>query len=512
MTRQTQYRATIFCVALLLSLRVTAEAQTIDWGRVHETTMRGIDLFYRLKIGSALQTFDSVSRMATGDPRGPFFKSIVHLSQYLLTHERSDYDAFMEESDRVIEVCERLIDNNDRDAVAKFYLGGINGYRGMLHQSEGSYLKAVNEGRKAYNLLEEAVTDDPQLSDAQMGFGLFRYLVAKAPRSLRFVLQLLGITPDLEGGLQSLRIAADKGVYTRNEARIYLSQFLFNEHRFDEAFRYLSDLRKAYPENPLFAVLEANWMMRQGRYEDADRALQPMMRNQDTSLPRYVGELTASTMAAVAFAKNNFAACRRYYESYMASVTDNERITNWMLYRLGVSYEVTGDRTKAVACYGRMRDSEDAFRPFDAHYYRQGQELLEHPLREVDIALIRAGNTMNGKAYDAAAREYSRAASLSGEDADLLGRSLLGLMQAQYELGRYEEAESTSAELFRLEPQKETWVLPQGYFKLGQLCAKVGRYADARRAFEKVREFDDYDFQSQLEGRVTEELKNLEGK
>jgi tetratricopeptide (TPR) repeat protein len=474
--------------------------------------MRGIDRFYRLETASALQTFDSVSRMAPGDPRGPFFKSTVHFSQYLLTHDRASYDAFIQESDRVIDICEGLIDNNEHDAVAKFYLGGINGYRGMLHQAEGSYLKAVSEGRQAYNLLEEAVAEDPQLSDAQMGFGLFRYLVAKAPKSLRFVLQLLGITPDLEGGLQSLRVAADKGVYTRNEARIYLSQFLFNEHRFDEAYRYLSDLRTAYPENPLFAVLEANWMMRQGRYEAAESVLVPIMRKPKASQPRYVSELTASTMGAVAFAMNDFAASRRYYESYIDSVTDVQRITNWMLYRFGVSCEVTGDRAKAVALYERMRDNEDAFRPFDAYYYRRGQELLEHPLRDVDISLIRAGNNMNGKKFSAAGVDYSRAAALASDNIDLLGQSLLGLLQAQFELGRYDEAEATAAELLRLQPPKETWVLPQGYFKLGQLYVKVGRFADARRAFEKVADFDDYDFQSQLEGRVAEELKKLEGR
>ncbi len=450
--------------------------------------------------------------MAPGDPRGPFFKSIVYFSQYLLNHDRNSYDAFIQESDRVIEVCEALIDQNERDAVAKFYLGGINGYRGMLHQSEGSYLKAVTEGRRAYNLLEEAVEDDPQLSDAQMGFGLFRYMVAKAPKSLRFVLRLLGITPDLEGGLQSLRIAADKGVYTRNEARIYLSQFLFNEQRYDEAYRYLNELRQAYPENPLFAILEANWMSRQGRYDEAMAVLDGIVQKHGNSLPKYVTEMTTSTLAAVAFNMNDFAACRRYYQSYIDSVTDVQRVTNWMLYRFGVSCEVTGDRAKAVTLYERMRENEDAFRPFDAYYYRRGQELLKSPLRGVDISLVRAGNSFNGKKFDAAEVDYSRAVAQSGDDPDLLGRSLLGMMQSQFELGKYVEAERTSEQLLKLEPKKDTWVLPQGYFKLGQVYARVGRYADARRAFEKVKEFDDYDFQSQLEARVEEELKKLEGK
>ena len=84
------------------------------------------------------------------------------------------------------------------------------------------------------------------------------------------------------------------------------------------------------------------------------------------------------------------------------------------------------------------------------------------------------------------------------------------MMQAQFELKRYQDVEETSRQLFALNPTEEVWVLPQGYYKLGQAYARMDRAADARTAFEMVDEFDDYDFQDQLESRVDDEIRKLE--
>ena len=255
---------------LFLPMRSAADdPKSIDWALVHEITNRGIDRFYRLETDEALQRFDSVARMAPGDPRGYFFKSIIHFSLFQLERDQKHFHAFMRQSEYVISVCEQLLDKNENDAIAKFYLGGTYGYRGMMWQTDGSLVKAVTEGRKGYLYLEEAVAEKPDLYDAQMGFGLFRYLVAKAPRSLHWMMKLLGITPDREGGLRMLKMAAERGIYTRNEARLYLAQFLFTEHREDEAFAYLNQLCSEYPENALLLILRASWLQRTGRTDEA---------------------------------------------------------------------------------------------------------------------------------------------------------------------------------------------------------------------------------------------------
>lgn len=487
-----------------------ASSPPVDWAAVHATTLRGIDRFYRLDTDAAIQTFDSVSRMAPGDPRGPFFRSVVHFSLYLLDRTQREHDAFIAASERTIAVCEQLLERNDRDASAKFYLGGIYGYRGMLLQTEGSPFKAATEGRQAYVLLEEAVEEQPDLYDAHMGFGLFRYLVTKAPRSLHWVLKLVGITPDLEGGLQSLRLAAERGIYTRNEARLYLAQFLFNEHRRDDAFRYLDALCNEYPENALFLILRASLAQRDGRPEEALRdALEALRRNEQHPL-RYVEEIACNTLGWIYFARSDFASARKYYMMYADSLRAPERVSNWMWYRYGVSCELSGDRRTAVAAYARARNTRDDLRPNDAYYYRRAQELITRPLTEAEALMVRASNASGTKDHRTALQLYDDATRLAGTDPDLAGRALLGALQSQYELNLFDDVVRTAPRLCALSPRQELWVLPHGYFKLGQALARLNRKEEARDALKMVDEYDDYEFQEQLEQRVDEEMKKLE--
>jgi len=486
-----------------------ADRDSINWGLVHDLTTRGIDRFYRLDTDAAIQRFDSVARMAPGDPRGYFFKSIVYFSLYILERDQKHFNAFIKQSEYVIAVCEQLLDNNPQDAMAKFYLGGTYGYRGMLWQNEGSLVKAVTEGRRGYLYLEEAVEERPDLYDAQMGFGLFRYLVAKAPRSLHWMMKLLGITPDRDGGLEMLKTAAERGVYTRNEARLYLAQFLFTEHRQDEAFRYISQLCAEYPENSLFLMLRASWYQRTGKLDEAMvDAVKAMEQNARRPI-RYVENIGHSTLGSIYFSRNDFVNARKHYALYADSLQNSEIAWSRTWYRIGVAQELGGDRTAAMAAYARARKDNELWGPMAVYFYRRAQYSLRHPISEAEANIIRAENEMSGKGYDAALSLYSAAAASAGSDIEIRSRALLGLMQVQYELQRYQDVEVTSRQLLALQPAEETWVLPHGYCTLGQAYARMGKTAEARKAFAMVDEYDDYDYQDRLESRVEEELKKL---
>jgi tetratricopeptide (TPR) repeat protein len=496
-------------LAFLLCLAPFVHAQTIDWAEVHKLTMRGIDQLYNLEIDQADTTFDAVIRMAPSDPRGHFFKSMVHFWLYTLNREQKEFDAFMEKSDRVIEVCDDLLDHDERDANAHFYLGGMYGYRGMAQQTNGSMLKAVIDGKRGFSHLEYAVKKDPGLYDAQMGFGLFRYLLAKVPRGLGWILKIAGFSGDLEGGLQSLKLAADKGVYTRSEASYYLSQFLFSEHRRDEAFSYLNALIKKYPENTLLLLSYATWQARFNNDDEALAAASKAVAINSRKTMKYGEELAYSTLGGLYFSRNDFPAARTNYEIYLQRVQNKTVAPNWTWYRMGISRELTGDRAGAIECYGKMRKVSAAERPGDAYNYRMAQQFLSRPISVAEALLIKASNELGRKNYTPASALYDDALNHAGDNVDIQARALYGIQQLHFEREQYPEAIAISNRLLSLQPEQERWLIPHGYFRLGQIYAKLGQTADARKAFEQVGKFDDYDFQTGLEGRVEEELKKL---
>jgi len=367
----------------------------------------------------------------------------------------------------------------------------------------------VVDGKRGFSHLEYAVKKNPGLYDAQMGFGLFRYLLAKVPRGLGWILKVAGFSGDLEGGLKSLKLAADKGVYTRSEAMYYLSQFLFSEHRRDEAFSYLNELIRKYPDNTLLLLSYAAWQARFNNEDEALAAANKAVAINGRKRLKYGEELAYSTLGGLYFSRNDFAAARDYYELYIRKVQNKTVAPNWTWYRMGVSRELAGDRAGAVECYGKMRKASFTERPGDAYNYRMAQQFLSRPISEAEALLIKASNEMGRKNYIAASTLYDDALGHAGNDVDLQARALYGIQQLCFEREKYPEAIAISNRLLSLKPERERWLIPHGYFRLGQIYAKLGQMTDARKAFEQVEQFDDYDFQTGLEGRVEEELKKL---
>lgn len=482
-------------------------AGEIDWTAVHNLTVRGLDHLYNLEIDRAIATFDTVCSLAPGDPRGHFFRSMSHFLVFSVNRDQKEFDVFLQQSDTVIAVCEAILDRDENNATAHFYLGGILGYRGLGYQTNGSILKAVNDGRKGVSHLEEAIRQDPKLYDAYMGFGLFRYLVAKIPKSLRWILNIIGFEGDLEGGLKALKLASEKGVYSRTEASYFLAQFLFSEKRYDEAFAYLKPLIERYPRNTLFLVSYASWQSRLNNNDEALQAATKALELNRLNNIRYGEQFVYGTLGNVYFNRNEFPEAARYLASYVQ--TDRITRQNWVYYRLGVAREITGDRQGAIEAYKSLTPGDAKDRPNDAYLYRLATDRMRKPMTESDALLIRASNESTLGRPDSARQLYDQALLKSAGDEDLQARALYGIQQLLFDKKEYNEVVTVSGKLVSLKPQTERWIIPHAYFRLGQAYARLGNTDEARKAFRMIETFDDYDFQSRLEENVEEELKHL---
>lgn len=62
-----------------------------------------------------------------------------------------------------------------QEAEAYFFLGAAEGYLGILEYGEGNYLSAFSNGFQADGHLEKAVRLNPNLADAYLGLGVYRY-------------------------------------------------------------------------------------------------------------------------------------------------------------------------------------------------------------------------------------------------------------------------------------------------------------------------------------------------
>lgn len=503
-------KKTLLTTGFLLFLAGPAEAQT-DWAKVHELTINGIDRLYNLDLEKSEQTFDEVIRIAPRDPRGHFFKSMIYFWIFNLTKDEQAYKNFFDLSEKVIELCEEELDKDENNGTAKYYLGGIYGFRGLAYQRNGSILSAVWDGRKGYSYLKEATKNSPEVYDAQMGFGLFNYLTAKVPKAFRWILSLLGFSGDVEGGLESLRIAAEKGTYARNEATFFLAQFLFWENREDEAHKYLNRLLDKYPDNPLFLLTLATWELRKDNAESALVLAKKAVSINARRKIQYGDEIAYGVLSTCYFLKNDFENARKNLDLAIQKTENRQNVSNTTYYRLGVCQEILGEREKAVSTYKQLREVDMDKNPWDYQTYRLGQKRLATPIDERDILVIKAGNSMSLKNYETAKSLYKMALSDPKTSVDQRALAFYGLMQIYYDQELYNEVLTMGSQLMSLDPPHEKWLIPHGRFRLGQTYAKLDRTTEARREFDAIDDYDDYDFQSRLESRVEEEMKKLEG-
>lgn len=447
--------------------------------------------------------------MAPNDPRGWFFKSMVHFYVYQLSKDEASYRKFFDLSETAIDRAESLVDQDPTNLNAKFFLGGIYGYRGLAYQRHGSILSAAWDGQKGYSLLKEAATGPNYSVDAQLGFGLFSYLIARIPRSYSWILDLIGFTGDLEGGLAMIKSAADRGIYTRTEASFFYAQFCFFEDRYEEAETYLRMIIDRYPMNSLFLVTLSTWELRRDRIDSAIAIGERAIAVNEKSQVRVGDEFAHSTLASAYFVKGDIREAAEHWEQYIVRSENKDNVGNYVYFRLGICYELLDDRPRAVETWNRMEKVTDPDRPWESVYWRRAQLLIAAPMNAVDIALLMAGNeSQRGRRQQAIAMYYS-AAHLAGTDAERKAQALYGVAQTAYQCDDDKTAIAVVPEIVRLRPRREVWVLPHALLVLGRAQARQGLKADAKRTFEQALAYEDYDWEMNVRGRLEREAEKL---
>jgi tetratricopeptide (TPR) repeat protein len=178
--------------------------------------------------------------------------------------------------------------------------------------------------------------------------------------------------------------------------------------------------------------------------------------------------------------------------------------------RGGLACEIAGDRTAALEFYRHTKEPDAQNRFWDQNNFRRGQELLRHPLTDAEILVVKGSNESTQKKYAGAIELFKEGFQKARGNVDIQVRALYGLQQAQFDSDSLADVVVTANQLLALKPVNEVWIIPHAWFKLGQTYTRQGKIEAARMAFDRVGDYDDYDFQERLETQVKEETKKIE--
>lgn len=111
---------------------------------------------------------------------------------------------------------------------------------------------ALSEIKKARELAEQLVSDNPNYYDAYIAIGVESYLLSRKPAPFRWLLRASGSETDKQVGVNKLRLTAEHGQYLLPYARLLLAVADLRDGDKSDARNLLSWLAEHYPRNNLY--------------------------------------------------------------------------------------------------------------------------------------------------------------------------------------------------------------------------------------------------------------------
>lgn len=511
-SKQLSVFSTFFVLsAFVCAIQIFAQPQQPDWAKVHTVTMSSIESLYNLQFEEAEARANEVIKLAPQDPRGYFFRTMTYYYRFFYSTRsnlpKSEIDAeqqkFLGYAQQTITLCEKFLQSNPNDSKILFYIGGLHGYRGIVlgfnATQTSDYLTAARDAQKGVDYLKQSIAKDPSNADAQMGLGLFNYIISQTPSFAQSVVKLAGMTGNRIEGLKQLEYAAANGLYAKAEAKSWLAQiygrgvlFTIGEAMFDRAEQHFSSFLAAYPGNTLIRYLYGIML-----YDDLRRPQDAMkqFRAAADDKGRKVETLAAASgnrLGLILRAEGNYSAAIIAFQNALQLRPDFYALH----YYIGSCQELLGNRSAALESYAKAKDVE------------QAQKRIKTPFSEKEQQLIKAEWAFDygddNKALNLVNECLKRTDLTSQERANMHyigGRTLAAK-------GDFKLAEAYYAQAVPLLGE-DVQFKAQLFYHLGIAQGKNGKKPDALGTLEQAQSIKDYPGERRLRRNIERELYRL---
>ncbi len=174
--------------------------------------------------------------------------------------------------DRVVDLCDKRLDRDERDIAGLFFKGGSIGFAGRLYANRKSWVKAAGAGKDALPVVMQAAEVAPDNADLAFGTGVYDYYADVLPERYPVLSPLMFFLPkgDRARGIRELKLAAAKARYANWEAMYFLVLVLNGmENRPAAARPYARRLAERFPDNVVFQRTLGRIHVRMGDWHHA---------------------------------------------------------------------------------------------------------------------------------------------------------------------------------------------------------------------------------------------------
>jgi len=283
----------LFCLAFFF---VTLSRDCRAAGDTHplyeEELDRAGNLLLAMKLDEAESLIEGWIERHPDRPAGYFFRAVACSWRLFLQPEGIDSEALKDRFKEAVRQCRNRAEKARSGSESRFegtvYLGAVQGLEALLAMIEKRYLIMAPLAKQAWNSIEQALDLDPGYYDSYLGRGIYLYFTDALPKIIKLMALAYGFEGDREAGLENIRLAAERGLYSRDASKIMLLNIYSVAERPDSSVREMArELHGKYPDNPLTHWRYGDILLRAQRYEAAAQIYRQVAGRIENSYPFY---------------------------------------------------------------------------------------------------------------------------------------------------------------------------------------------------------------------------------
>lgn len=443
---------------------------------------RGINKTYRMDFQNAISCFDSTIKSYPERPEGYFFKSANYFWQTSV-NLKDEYriEKFRINTELTIEKAKELKETKD----LKFFLGASYGNLGRYHALKGNWVRAFWYGKKGKIYLEDLVEMDSTYYDAYLGIGIFHYYADILPSFIKVLSGILGVHGDRERGLYELKLAAEKGNYSRVEANYILTDIYVDlEGEYTKAEQLCLQIQKEFPQNYGFLYNLGKSYQFRGEANKAIAVYSEMIARIDTVLAPEIYIAAYYQKAETYTSIDDYENAIEAYETLLNfSYANGTWQGLWGKLHLGEAYEILVKREKAVEIYKQVEKSDKFEKP-----HEEAKMRIKNPMSDLDILSLRITNLEQGdkhlKVVELSENYFSKNPKIEKAQEEVLGEVYYRVGKSYTAIESYDKAKAAFEkvlELNEVSSARKGWV----YFFLGKVNFILGEDELAKENFQQ---------------------------
>jgi len=364
-------RALPFCLAFLL---IPPPGDCNSARAAHplyeEELARAGNLLLAMRLGQADSLIDGWIERNPDRPAGYFFRAVGCSWRIFLQPEGSDSDALKDSFENAVRNCRRTAEKVRSRKETRFegtlYLGAICGQEALLAMIEKRYLVMAPLAKRAWNTIEQALDIDPEYYDSYLGRGIYQYFTDVLPEMIKILALAYGFEGDREAGLENIRLAAERGLYSRDASKIMLLNLYSVIETPDSSVREMArKLHEKYPDNPLTHWRYGDILLRLKEYQPAAEIFEQVAERIENDYPFYRNKMFSRYSMAfrIGYCESKTGKSARALERFNSILADSEVTPEWILpatyLEKGKIYLWRGEKEQAKHSLEAVLDYDD---------------------------------------------------------------------------------------------------------------------------------------------------------